>query len=178
MNTVKIALTVLTIAIIIGPFLGVVYIYRDNLVGLVLPPNTPGMSSLTNSHLNLNDLSSLASLQPIQPIGSPTYNHTTGAFDYPFNLTNPLPDEISLDHLSADIISKDNGAKLGTVSINNPITVGPGESAVVNITGKIDPQLADQYKGQLSIDNFNVTVGGITLHVGDLSQFGSFQLPG
>ena len=42
MNKVKIALTILTIAITVGPLLGVVYIYRDNLVGLVLPPDTPG----------------------------------------------------------------------------------------------------------------------------------------
>jgi hypothetical protein len=185
---VKIALSILTIAISVGPLRGVVYIYRDNLVGLVLPPNTPGMSSLTNSNINLSNLTSivsnlnsLASLNPIQPIGNPTFNETTGAFDYPFNFTNPLPQKISIDQLSADIISN-NGTKVGNISIENPINVNPGESAVVNITGGIDPQFLNQYKDQISqgvsIDNLNVTIGGITLHVGDLSQFGSFQLPG
>lgn len=38
MDKVKIALTILSIAIVIGPLVGVAYVYRDNLLGLVVPP--------------------------------------------------------------------------------------------------------------------------------------------
>jgi hypothetical protein len=172
MNKTKVALSILTIVITIGPLLGVVLVYRDNLIGLVLPPSTPGMSGITNSDLNI---SSFENINPIQPIGDPTYNAVTGALDYPFNFTNPLPNDISIDDLSADIFASD-GTKLGTISINNPINVAPGESAVVDIKGNMDPQLIQQYQDQLAqgniqIENLNVTVGGITLHIDNLSQF-------
>jgi hypothetical protein len=183
MNKIKVALSILTIVIIIGPLLGVVLVYRDNLIGLVLPPSIPGMDGLTNSNL---DMSSLADLNPIQPIGDPTYNEVTGALDYPFNFTNPLPNDISIDDLSADVFASD-GTMLGTISISNAINVAPGESAVVDVQGNMDPQLMRQYQDQLAqgniqIENLNVTVGGITLHIDNLSQFiggnnNSQQLP-
>jgi len=171
-NKIKLALSILTIVIIIGPLLGVVLVYRDNLIGLVLPPSIPGMDGLTNSNLNM---SSFADLNPIQPIGEPTYNEVTGALDYPFNFTNPLPNDISIDELSADIFASD-GTMLGTISISNAINVAPGESAVVDIKGIMDPQLIRQYQDQLAqgniqIENLNVTVEGITLHIDNLSQF-------
>jgi hypothetical protein len=172
MNKVKIALTILTIAISIGPLLGVVYVYKDNLIGLVLPPSTPGMSGLTNSDLNLT---SLQDMNPIQPIGDgPKYDAVTGDFNYAINFTNPLSDNVAVENLTADVFSSD-GTKLGTITINNPINVAPGESAIVDITGAMDPQLVQQYQDQLaqgniSIENLNVTVGGIMLHVDNLSQ--------
>ncbi len=185
MNKVKIALTLITIAIMVGPLLGVVIVYRDNLLGLVLPPDTPGMSSLTNSDLNMT---TFQDMNPIQPMGGPTYDETTGAFDYAFNFTNPLPDDVSVDSLSADIYAND-GTKLGTISLDNPINVSPGESAVVDIVGAMNPELIQQYQQQLeqgnvSVKNVDVTVGGITLHIDDLSQIvggnnggGNYQLP-
>ncbi len=131
---------------------------------------------------------------PIQPIGDPTFDETTGEFDYAFNLTNPLPESIALDAFSADIMSTD-GTKLGTISIPNGINLEPGQSTVVDIAGQMDTGLLEQYKDQLSqgnisIDNINITVGGVSVHVGDLSQFmggggggdgsqfGPIQLPG
>jgi hypothetical protein len=189
MNRVKIALTVLTIAISIGPILGVVIIHRDNLLGLVMPPSTsdssPSMESL------FGKLTS-PGFSPIQPLGNPTFDATTGEFEYPFNLTNPLPESISLDALSADIVSSD-GTKLGTISIPSAINIGSGQSAIVDITGQMNPDLLEQYKdqisqGNISLDNINITIGGVSLHVSDLSQFigggsggsqfGSIQTPG
>ena len=43
MDKVKIALTVLSILIVIGPLVGVAYVYRDNLLGLVVPPQIKNM---------------------------------------------------------------------------------------------------------------------------------------
>ncbi len=192
MNKVKIALTVLTILITVGPLLGIVFMYRDNLLGLVMPPSTSGSSSPSASLESLLGNFTSPGFSPIQPIGDPTFNATTGAFDYTFNLTNPLPQSIALDALSADIVSSD-GTKLGTISIPDAINIGSGQSAIVDITGQMDPGLLEQYKdqisqGNISIDNINITVGGVNLHVGDLSQFmggggggsqfGPIQIPG
>ncbi|MCL4430281.1 MAG: hypothetical protein M1167_05970, partial [Chloroflexi bacterium] len=57
MDKVKAALTVLTVAIVVAPLLGVVYIYRDNLLGLVLPPQ---INDAKNGGLaDLSDLSNI-----------------------------------------------------------------------------------------------------------------------
>ena len=187
MNYVKIALSILTIAITVGPLLCTVYAYRDNLPGLVLPPSTPGISSLGLSGSNSSglNLTALESLNPISPVDSgPTYNSSTGAFDYPVNFTNPLPQSIDIDNLSATIVCNENGATLATVSIPNPINLAPGQSTILDIGGIINQTVLQDYENQyqqgnnanVSLKNVSVTVGGVTLHIDDLSDFGSFQL--
>src|SRR5271157_1059055 len=98
MNKTKIALTILSIAIVIGPLLGVVFVYRDNLMGLVLPPETSNALNLGNL-ANLGSNNSQPNFQLFTPTSEPTYNQTTGAFTYPFNFTNPTSNTISLDQL-------------------------------------------------------------------------------
>jgi hypothetical protein len=178
---VKITLSALTIALTIGPLLGVVYIYRDNLIGLVLPPETSGEYSLTNSEISNLNFTTLQEMQPIKPLSDPTYNQTTGDFSYPLNFTNPLPQELSLDNLSADIKTS-NGELLGTIAIPDAIHVNPGESAVIDIAGNINQAALEAYKAQygsnakISVENINVNVGGINFHLDEIPGLDSIQL--
>lgn len=183
MNKTKIILTVVSILIVVGPLLGVVLIYRDNLMGMVMPPET-------SNALNLGSLADIGSsnnsgpnFQLFTPTSDPTYNQETGAFSYPFNFTNPTSNAISLDQLSADIYSQD-GVKIGTISIDQPINIAPGQTAPINIGGNLDPALVNQLEQQyqsgnlnISLENLNVTVGGITLHIADIGNIGNLQLP-
>jgi hypothetical protein len=181
MNKVKIALSVLTILLTIGPFLGVVYVYRDNLIGVVLPPETPGSYSITNSDLSHLNFTTLQSMQPIKPLGSPTYNASTGAFSYALNFTNPLPQDLSLDCFSADIKTS-TGQLLGTISIPDAINVSPGQSAVIDIAGNINQQVLNAYKeqygnyAQITVENLTVGVGGISLHLDEIPGLGNVNL--
>jgi len=43
MDKVKTALTLVSIAIIVGPIAGAVFLYRDNLLGLVVPPQVKSL---------------------------------------------------------------------------------------------------------------------------------------
>lgn len=186
MNKVKLALSLITIAIMIGPLLGMVYTYRDNLVGLVLPPTDQSMMGLTDSNLGSMNLTSLSNFQIVNPIGNPTYDQNTGAFAYPLNFTNPLPQTISIDHFSADIVGQQNGTTLGTVTLPDQVQIGPGDSAVLNVSGNINQQVLAAYENEYStgnnvdiaLANLNVTVGGISLYVDRVSNIGSLQLPG
>ena len=109
MNKVKIALTLLTIAIIVGPFAYVVIAYSDNLIGLVVPPQFSNLSQSLGQNLSGQNLSS-SSNNPInltgtnfqmpQVIGTPQYNPDTGAFNAAINVTNPLSNPISVDQAS------------------------------------------------------------------------------
>ncbi|MGD6852147.1 MAG: hypothetical protein ACQCN6_08825 [Candidatus Bathyarchaeia archaeon] len=179
---VKIALSVLTIVLTVGPLLGVVCLYRDNLLGLVLPSfQNTAENSITNSDISNLDFTALESMEPIKPLGEPTYDQSTGDFSYPLNFTNPLPQELSLDNLSADI-KTGNGELLGTISIPDAIHVSPGQSAVIDINGNIDQAALEAYREQygdsaeISVENLIVTVGGISLHLDEIPGLGSIQL--
>ncbi len=180
-KVIKIALTALTIALTIGPLLGVVFMYRDNLVGLVLPPETIGANSITDSGIADLNFTSLASMELVKPLGDPTYNESTGDFSYSLNFTNPLPQGLSLDNLSADIKTS-TGELLGTIAIPNNIQVNPGQSAIIDITGSIDKAALEAYKAQygndaqVSLENLNVAVGGVSLHLDEIPGLGTIQL--
>ncbi len=182
MNKLKIALTLLTVAIIVGPFAYVLIAYHDNLTGLVVPPQ---FSSLTQSiGQNSGQNPSSSSSNPInitgsnfqipQVVGTPQYNPSTGDFNVAINATNPLPNEISVDNLSVEIQSKDGSGLMGNISIPQAINIQPGESSIINVEGVIPQQLYNQINGQntgnidfnnILLKNLDVTVGGVKVHI-------------
>ena len=187
MNTVKIALTLLTIAITVGPLVYVVFIYRDNLVGLALPPQfanlvqnlgqniSDGNSSGNPSSSQLNITGS--NFQMPKLVSNPQYNPDTGEFSLSVNVTNPLTNELSIDQLSVQIQSKDNNALVGNISIPQPINIQPGESSIINVTGIMPQDMFNQISGQntgnidvnnIILKNLNVVVGGIKIHFDEI----------
>ena len=191
MNKVKLALTLLTIAIIIGPFAYVAIAYRDNLINLVLPPQ---FSNLVQSlSQNSGENPSLPSTSPfnitgsnfpvLQLVGTSQYNPETRDFNIAINATNPLPNEISVDQLSVQIQSKDDSGLVGNISIPQAINIQPGESTLINIEGVIPQQLYNQIIGQntsnidfnnVLLKNLDATVGGVKIHI-DLVDSASIQ---
>jgi len=176
MNKLKIALTLLSIIIVVGPLVGVLISYRDNLVGLVVPPE---MKNLGSDVEKGNFASS--NLQLATFAAEPQYNQETAAFSYPINFTNPLTSEISVDQMSAEIKFKDSNAILGNISIAQPIQIAPGESAIINATGTLDPAAVNQLKAQnfsninnIVLENVNIVVGGVQMHF-DQIDVGTIQ---
>jgi preprotein translocase subunit SecD len=113
-----------------------------------------------------------------QAVGQPQYNPATGAFSYPFNFTNPLSTQLSISQLSAEVVSGNN-VTLGNVSIN-PINIAPGASAIINATGTLSQNEVNQLEAQyqsgslnVSLENVNVDVGGISVHINQISNIGS-----
>jgi hypothetical protein len=183
MNTVKIALTLLTIAITVGPLVYVVFIYRDNLVGLVLPPQFANLGqnlgqSMSNGNLSSSQFNITGSdFQMPQLVSAPQYNPDTGEFSLSLNVTNPLTNELSIDQLSVQIQSKDNNALVGNISIPQPINIQPGESSIINVTGIMPQDMFNQISGQntgnidvnnIILKNLNVVVGGIKIHFDEI----------
>ena len=182
MNKVKVALTLFTIAIIVGPFAYVVIAYRDNLAGLVIPPQFSDLGQSLGQGLGQsageNPSSSLLNItgenvQIPQLVGDPQYDPKTGDFSMAVNATNPLTSAISVDQLSVQIQSKEDNRLVGNISIPQPINIQPGDSAVINVNGVIPQELYDQISSQnngkidlnnIVLKNLDVTVGGIQLH--------------
>jgi LEA14-like dessication related protein len=182
MDKVKIALTILSIAIVIGPLVGVAYVYRDNLLGLVVPPQVKSLLSGGNS----TGSQSQPEFQPPQLVGQPQYNAQTGAVTVSFNFTNPLPNGVSIDKLSAEVQSEEDGVSLGNISINQPIQITPGETSTINVSGILNQNAISQFEAQnpgvnginISLENLNVDVAGVTVHMDQVNNVGQLQLPG
>ena len=187
MNTVKIALTLLTIAITVGPLVYVVFIYRDNLIGLVLPPQFANLGqnlgqNMSNGNSSGNPLSSQLNItgsnfQMPKLVSNPQYNPDTGEFSLSVNVTNPLTNELSIDQLSVQIQSKDNNTLVGNISIPQPINIQPGESSIINVTGIMPQDMFNQISGQntgnidvnnIILKNLDVVVGGVKIHFDEI----------
>ena len=178
MNKVKFALTLLSIAIIVGPLAGLLFVYRDNVVGIILPPQVNSLLSGKGS-AGSQFSQDLSNLKLPQSGGQLQYNPDTGAISYPLNFTNPLTTQISFDQMSAEVVGGNN-VTLGNVSIP-ATTIAPGENVIINATGDLSKsavsQLAAQNSGapnlSISLENVNADVGGVEVHINQISNVGS-----
>ncbi len=146
-----------------------------------MPPEITNIANGDSSGLLASEIT------PPTPAGDAQYNPDTGAFSYPINFTNPLTKQISIDEVSAQLKSKDNNALLGSISINQPINIAPGESAIINATGIVSQDTIDQLTAQyqsgtldlnnLVLENVDVVVGGVRLHL-DQVDLNSIQSAG
>jgi hypothetical protein len=177
MDSVKVILVVLSIAIVVGPLVGVLYVYRDNLSGLVLPPQIKNV---------LQGNQTTPSLQPPEPTGTPQYNPKNGTFTLSFSYTNPLDTTVTISRLTAQVKASDYNIILGNVSLAQPVTFQPKQTATVTTTGTLDPTAVNQIKAQnpnassvdVSLENVSVTAGGVTLQLGEIPNVGQIPLPG
>jgi len=177
-DRVKFALSILSVMIIVVPLVVEVYVYKDNLEGLVLPPQ---IKDLMNGGNNGNSgsftypqssaSSSLPNFQMPQPVGQPQYDPATGAFNYPFNFTNPLSTQLTLTQLSAQVVTED-GTPIGNISIPQTISIAPGANSIITVAGNLNTeevnQLAARYQSgnlNIALNNVNVVVGGVSIHM-------------
>ncbi len=177
----------LSIAIVVGPIAYVVYEYRGNLAGLVIPPEFQsllgGLGSSGSQSSSSNVAKSISNFQMPQAIGQPTYDSATGAFNYPFNFTNPFNFQIALDQFSAQVVGADN-VTLGDVSIQ-PLNIAAGANAVINVGGNLSQSAVNQLEAEFQGGNINVSlanvtvgVGGITVHIPQINNIGSLTNTG
>jgi hypothetical protein len=178
MDKIHLALTVLSIAIIVGPIVGVVYAYRENLEGLVLPSE---LKSLTSGNY------SESRFQPPMPEGQPTYDPVAKTFTFSFKFTNPLTNTISVENISADVFCKDHRVLLGQVLINKPITIAPAETVTIDASGGWTQAALDHFRDyhcgpedddiNVAFKNLNVNMAGVQVRMDELADAGWVMLP-
>ncbi len=180
---------ILSIAIIVVPLVAEVYAYQSNLEGLVIPPQISNLMNGRNSNNNGDNgtvgsqssqlaQSVIPNFQMPQAIGQPQYDPNTGAFSAPFNFTNPMNSQISIEQFSAEVVGANN-ALLGDVSIT-PVNVGPGQNAIITVTGNLSQEAVNQLEAQyqsgnlnVSLKNVNVNLAGVSVHIDQINDIGS-----
>lgn len=178
MDKLHLALMIISIAIIVCPIAGVVYAHQGNLTGLVLPPELKSLASGNYS---------ASRFQPPMPVGQPTYDPATNTYTFSFKFANPLQNTISVENISADVICKDHGNLLGCVLINQPMTIVPDETVVINASGCWTQAALDHFKAyhcgpedddiNVSFENLNVVVAGVQVHMDELADAGWVMMP-
>jgi hypothetical protein len=178
MDRIKLALTLLTVAIAVGPLAAVTCMHSENLMGMAIPPEVERLMS--------GNVDSSAFSAPM-PVGRPTYDPQTGEYSFSFSFTNPLQNEIEVESLSATVVCKDHGVVLGDVSVDGPLTIQPGQTAVICASGTWTQQALDHFKTYHSgpedddinvcFKNLNVEMAKIHVHLDELPDAGWVPLP-
>jgi hypothetical protein len=188
MNKVKVCLTILTIAIMVTPLVVELVLYKDNLMGLIIPPelinmmnggggNNGGGVTDNNSFIN-------SDFQMPQQVGEPQYDPSTKTVSFTFNFTDPLDTPVTVDTFQAGIVSHDDGVFLGNITIGEPISLVPGQTVDITALGILSDDAINYFKTHaqsqepinIDLTNLNIDVGGITVQL-DKQNIGEITIP-
>jgi hypothetical protein len=130
MDKVRLLLTLITIAIIVVPIVGMLLAYQNNLLGLFIPPEINEIADKMSGG-GTNG----AGLEPPTMVGEPQYNEATRTFSVTFQYKNTLPFDITIKSLSGNIECYEHGFTLGNASLSKPVSIDAGETGTLTVLG-------------------------------------------
>ena len=99
MQLLALVLVLVNIGAVLGPVAGVAIIYRDNLAGLVVPPEVTQL---------VNETTSAASQIQLPQLLNYTYDQNAKTVTVVFTFTNPLSLNVTVNSLAADVICNEH----------------------------------------------------------------------
>ena len=171
MQKVKIILTLITIITIVGPLAGELILYRNDLSGLIIPPE---IANLVNGGLTNGSLVTGEPLKPPQLVSS-LYDPISRTINFSFNFTNPFKFDLTIKSMSANVECTQHGYPLGQVSLANPAHLDTGETALIPVKGTWTEEavelFATAHAGAKTINvdltGLNVDISGINLNMNE-----------
>jgi hypothetical protein len=167
MDKVRLVLVLLTIGLAVGPLAGVAVVYRNNLLGLVVPPeignghfsnlvagnspygNLPGLfagnapnGTIGQGPNSVNGSLGGGSSGPLQFVSMQADN-ASRSYSMTFNFTNPLNFDMTLSSMSANVEDAQDGYPLGPVSLSSPVHLAAGETSLITVNGTWTKEAAD-----------------------------------
>lgn len=144
MQVLGVILLLISVGLIAAPIGAVVYTYRDNLPGLVVPPEVQGAlngdaSFILNDNVKSIDGYGTDPSEIFSNFVTPTFvdatvDNTQKTFTFRVNVTNPLNFDLTLNELSTDVRSLE-GDTLATVDLAQPFVIAAGQSTIVQVNG-------------------------------------------
>jgi hypothetical protein len=127
MNKMRLILTLITVAIVAGPLIGMLIAYQNNLLGLFIPPEVNEIAE---------NLSGGGSNGPqIEPVGPPQYDEASQTVTLTFRYKNTFPFDVTVNSLSGNIECDDHGFLLGDATLSEPVSVDAGATATLTVVG-------------------------------------------
>ncbi len=196
MDKVRLLLVLVTIGTAVGPLAGAMIIYRNNLAGLVVPPeiqNGPFSNLVTGNAPNgspgeglngANGSLGEGSLGPPQYVSMQSDN-VSRSYTMTFNFTNPLNFDLTLNSMSANVEDAQDGFPLGPVSLSSPVHLPAGETSLITVNGTWTEEaanhLATVHAGAKTFDvdlvGLHVDMGGVNLQLSDRMTIPNVPIP-
>ncbi len=178
MDKVRLALILITIAIVAGPVLVMVLAYQNNLKGLIVPPE---INQIIDSLSNRSD-----NTQPIVS-GPPEvqYDPTSHIATVTFQLQDPLPFDVTLSSMNGTVVCDEHNFPLGTASLKNPVDLKVGETSTVTVlmvftqngVDHLQMAHASETNVKVSLIDSTITAGGLTVQSPDRISIGEIPKP-
>jgi hypothetical protein len=180
MDRLRVALILVSIAIIVGPIAGTVLIYRDNLLGLVFPKEIGSPSNPSNSSI----LSPVSSYEPPQYINS-TFDNVSRTFSITFNFTNPYPLALTVKSMSCNVECTAHHFGLGTASLASPVHMGSGQTVDVTMVGNWTEGAINHFQtdhagaktADVDLVGMTVDAGGVNLQLSNRQTVPNVPIP-
>jgi len=131
MDKVKLLLTLVSIAIVAVPLLGVVLAYQNNLVELFVPPE---IAEVADSLMGGEGTEGSGPELPTM-MGEPEYDPATRTFSVSFEFKNSFPLDITIKSLTGNIGCEAHRFHLGVASLSEPISINAGETGTLTVIG-------------------------------------------
>ncbi len=180
MDKVRLILTLVTIAIVVIPIVGMLLAYQGNLMGLFIPPE---ITEIGDDFLGGGDGGDGGDggsmLDPPKMVGEPVYDEATGEFSVSFEYTNSFPMDITVNELSGNIECAEHNFPLGVAALSEPVSIDKGETGLLTLVGSWTDDAMDHFENAhgdeetvaVVLADFDVDISGIQLEL-DPSQLG------
>ena len=179
MNKVRLALTLITVAITIGPVLGVVLAYQNNLPGLIIPDK---IDQIMKGLGNTNPENIIQQNQTGKP--DVQFDTASRTFTATFPFTNPFPFDTTIDSISGPMECDEHGFVLGAVSLKTPLSMKAGETATATIQGTWTDAAVSHFQTahqgeksvKVSLAEATIQAGGMTVTISHPISIGEIPL--
>ncbi len=181
MDKIRLFLTLVTIAIVVIPIVGMLIAYQDNLLDLFIPPE---INELTDDFMG-GDGGDFFGLEAPAIVDEPEYNAATLTFSISFEFKNSFPLSITIKSLTGNIECEEHGFHLGVASLSKPISIDAGETGTLTVLGTWTEEAiahfgtahgTEEIVDVLLVD-FAVDISGIQLEMDQGQMEQSMQVP-
>jgi hypothetical protein len=181
MDKVRLLLTLITIAIVVVPIVGMLLAYQDNLLGLFIPPEINEIAD----DLMGGDGTNGSGLEPPKMVGEPQYDEASRTFSVTFQFKNTFPIDITINSLSGNIECDEHRFPLGNASLSKPVSIDAGETKKMTVLGTWTEEAishfhtahADEENVDVVLVDFAVDVSGIQIQIDQSQMEQSMQVP-
>jgi hypothetical protein len=168
MDKIRLILTLVTIAIVVIPIVGMLLAYQGNLLGLFVPPEINQIADDFMGGDGGNNGDNGPRLEPPTMVGEPTYNEEAGTFN----------------SLSGNIECVEHHFTLGTANLSDAVSIDAGETGTLTVNGQWTDAGKLHFRNEHASEEFvdvvlsdlAVDISGVQLQM-DENQMGEMQVP-
>jgi hypothetical protein len=181
MDKVRLLLTLVTIAIVVVPIVGMLLAYQNNLLGLFIPPEVNEIAEDLAGGGGPNG----SGLEPPTMVGEPEYNPDSQTFSATFQFKNSFFANLTIKSLSGNIVCYEHGFTLGNASLSKPVSIDRGETGTLTVLGTWTDEAINHFKNEhadeefvdVVLVNMAVDISGIQLQMGQGQMEQRMQVP-